>query len=404
MIRRPPRSTLSSSSAASDVYKRQQEAAAHAKKAVILFQQQNAQLIRNPPGSEASTLFPLSSSGTNGNPIGIGASQLEGRRPSSSISVSNSLLQQKKPKASGIVGLGAVIYHNLAMALEPSDPDGCVQAYNTALRLAINDLGGEWSPASTAIKNNRNQYLQWLDRRRGVAKLIQGATPPAPAPKLPRSRSASPIGLGSGSGMLSPRPPSGRGTTSSSLRPSSSRTYTSQKAPMSAGRRGSRGSSAPPVAPSGPNVLVRNVDGTHAFDFSEVKQSDLLLLNAEDDADNADLVSEVVAPFLGSESPLSLPDLQRLRVLNAKIQSQLRETGVVDLDTFTTTSSGAASGKPAASGGGGDASMSERPAGGGSRSPVFNINAVSYTHLRAHETPEHLVCRLLLEKKKKKQK
>src|SRR5678815_4478008 len=27
---------------------------------------------------------------------------------------------------------------------------------------------------------------------------------------------------------------------------------------------------------------------------------------------------------------------------------------------------------------------------------------ISYTHLRAHETPEHLVCRLLLEKKKKK--
>ena len=25
---------------------------------------------------------------------------------------------------------------------------------------------------------------------------------------------------------------------------------------------------------------------------------------------------------------------------------------------------------------------------------------VSYTHLRAHETPEHLVCRLLLEKQK----
>ena len=30
-----------------------------------------------------------------------------------------------------------------------------------------------------------------------------------------------------------------------------------------------------------------------------------------------------------------------------------------------------------------------------------NEKAVSYTHLRAHETPEHLVCRLLLEKKKK---
>src|SRR5678816_861500 len=30
----------------------------------------------------------------------------------------------------------------------------------------------------------------------------------------------------------------------------------------------------------------------------------------------------------------------------------------------------------------------------------FGVKSVSYTHLRAHETPEHLVCRLLLEKKK----
>ena len=29
----------------------------------------------------------------------------------------------------------------------------------------------------------------------------------------------------------------------------------------------------------------------------------------------------------------------------------------------------------------------------------LTADAVSYTHLRAHETPEHLVCRLLLEKK-----
>eukprot|EP00658_Telonema_sp_P-2_P042957 TRINITY_DN30921_c0_g1_i2.p1 TRINITY_DN30921_c0_g1~~TRINITY_DN30921_c0_g1_i2.p1 ORF type:complete len:137 (-),score=25.68 TRINITY_DN30921_c0_g1_i2:24-434(-) len=35
---------------------------------------------------------------------------------------------------------------------------------------------------------------------------------------------------------------------------------------------------------------------------------------------------------------------------------------------------------------------------------VRRVGAVSYTHLRAHETPEHLVCRLLLEKKKKKNK
>ena len=32
----------------------------------------------------------------------------------------------------------------------------------------------------------------------------------------------------------------------------------------------------------------------------------------------------------------------------------------------------------------------------------LDIEAVSYTHLRAHETDSYLVCRLLLEKKKKK--
>ena len=31
---------------------------------------------------------------------------------------------------------------------------------------------------------------------------------------------------------------------------------------------------------------------------------------------------------------------------------------------------------------------------------LVNYHPVSYTHLRAHETPEHLVCRLLLDKKK----
>ena len=32
---------------------------------------------------------------------------------------------------------------------------------------------------------------------------------------------------------------------------------------------------------------------------------------------------------------------------------------------------------------------------------THTLSSVSYTHLRAHETPEHLVCRLLLEKKTK---
>eukprot|EP00658_Telonema_sp_P-2_P007079 TRINITY_DN12640_c0_g1_i1.p1 TRINITY_DN12640_c0_g1~~TRINITY_DN12640_c0_g1_i1.p1 ORF type:complete len:639 (-),score=201.89 TRINITY_DN12640_c0_g1_i1:25-1941(-) len=43
---------------------------------------------------------------------------------------------------------------------------------------------------------------------------------------------------------------------------------------------------------------------------------------------------------------------------------------------------------------------SKRPAS----PPSASQKPVSYTHLRAHETPEHLVCRLLLEKKKKKKK
>src|SRR5678816_4774066 len=38
--------------------------------------------------------------------------------------------------------------------------------------------------------------------------------------------------------------------------------------------------------------------------------------------------------------------------------------------------------------------------GAGIESPGYYQHPVSYTHLRAHETPEHLVCRLLLEKKK----
>mgnify|MGYP007068772711 CR=1 FL=1 len=41
-----------------------------------------------------------------------------------------------------------------------------------------------------------------------------------------------------------------------------------------------------------------------------------------------------------------------------------------------------------------------RRRGRGIGSGLGGHTAVSYTHLRAHETPEHLVCRLLLEKKK----
>eukprot|EP00658_Telonema_sp_P-2_P068735 TRINITY_DN57702_c0_g1_i1.p1 TRINITY_DN57702_c0_g1~~TRINITY_DN57702_c0_g1_i1.p1 ORF type:complete len:110 (-),score=1.30 TRINITY_DN57702_c0_g1_i1:48-377(-) len=54
------------------------------------------------------------------------------------------------------------------------------------------------------------------------------------------------------------------------------------------------------------------------------------------------------------------------------------------------------------------AMASRRPSWDTASTKVFSYDSpggsdvsVSYTHLRAHETPEHLVCRLLLEKKKK---
>src|SRR5678816_1408776 len=48
------------------------------------------------------------------------------------------------------------------------------------------------------------------------------------------------------------------------------------------------------------------------------------------------------------------------------------------------------------------ASVAHRSNAGDGRQPIESMTTVgpmpvSYTHLRAHETPEHLVCRLLLE-------
>src|SRR5674536_220607 len=43
-----------------------------------------------------------------------------------------------------------------------------------------------------------------------------------------------------------------------------------------------------------------------------------------------------------------------------------------------------------------DRAATENPAKAGKyKTAAYQVKAVSYTHLRAHETPEHLVCRLL---------
>eukprot|EP00658_Telonema_sp_P-2_P077943 TRINITY_DN7181_c0_g1_i1.p1 TRINITY_DN7181_c0_g1~~TRINITY_DN7181_c0_g1_i1.p1 ORF type:complete len:281 (-),score=87.46 TRINITY_DN7181_c0_g1_i1:25-867(-) len=70
-------------------------------------------------------------------------------------------------------------------------------------------------------------------------------------------------------------------------------------------------------------------------------------------------------------------------------------------------STNAPAGRPSARGasnpprGGGAIAPSKGIAGGKKATRQVRAVPVSYTHLRAHETPEHLVCRLLLEKKKK---
>ena len=49
-----------------------------------------------------------------------------------------------------------------------------------------------------------------------------------------------------------------------------------------------------------------------------------------------------------------------------------------------------------------DVSKTFNPGTVNEKCALKNLNPVSYTHLRAHETDSYLVCRLLLEKKKKK--
>ena len=48
-----------------------------------------------------------------------------------------------------------------------------------------------------------------------------------------------------------------------------------------------------------------------------------------------------------------------------------------------------------------DLTLTGKQCGLEERAPMCGVPSVSYTHLRAHETDSYLVCRLLLEKKKK---
>eukprot|EP00658_Telonema_sp_P-2_P050377 TRINITY_DN38410_c0_g1_i1.p1 TRINITY_DN38410_c0_g1~~TRINITY_DN38410_c0_g1_i1.p1 ORF type:complete len:207 (-),score=40.99 TRINITY_DN38410_c0_g1_i1:56-676(-) len=88
----------------------------------------------------------------------------------------------------------------------------------------------------------------------------------------------------------------------------------------------------------------------------------------------------------------------RVQHVVCAVTAALRETAASSVATTTTTRGGQGkSGKAHYLGSGGGGRLVRKPSG---IPDVDRRMAVSYTHLRAHETPEHLVCRLLLEKKK----
>eukprot|EP00658_Telonema_sp_P-2_P061365 TRINITY_DN50068_c0_g1_i1.p1 TRINITY_DN50068_c0_g1~~TRINITY_DN50068_c0_g1_i1.p1 ORF type:complete len:219 (-),score=46.66 TRINITY_DN50068_c0_g1_i1:21-677(-) len=94
--------------------------------------------------------------------------------------------------------------------------------------------------------------------------------------------------------------------------------------------------------------------------------------------------------FLGPRGRVGLRALLAAVVLAKFFPSTvLRAFNCVCLSTSAAASSAATS-----------AAASAAAASAASTS-LWSFSPVSYTHLRAHETPEHLVCRLLLEKKKK---
>eukprot|EP00658_Telonema_sp_P-2_P043785 TRINITY_DN31682_c0_g1_i1.p2 TRINITY_DN31682_c0_g1~~TRINITY_DN31682_c0_g1_i1.p2 ORF type:complete len:105 (-),score=37.87 TRINITY_DN31682_c0_g1_i1:69-383(-) len=88
-----------------------------------------------------------------------------------------------------------------------------------------------------------------------------------------------------------------------------------------------------------------------------------------------------------SPSTLSASQVKQLaRIRNKWSQMDLDQSGALDGDELLHLADWAMHTMVA---------EGEKPIGEADR-----IATVSYTHLRAHETPEHLVCRLLLEKKK----
>lgn len=61
-------------------------------------------------------------------------------------------------------GLGAVLFQNLAIAMEPTDTSGALRSFGVAIERATAEFG-EDAPPTLAIIANRDSYVSWLDNR-----------------------------------------------------------------------------------------------------------------------------------------------------------------------------------------------------------------------------------------------
>src|SRR5674536_190755 len=132
-----------------------------------------------------------------------------------------------------------------------------------------------------------------------------------------------------------------------------------------------------------------------AHGMAELKRYDVILVDtAGRHALESDLVQEMIAI-----NDIANAD-QRLLVLDSSIGQQASEQARAFNEAISLTGVIVTKLDGTAKGGGALSAVAEVGTGIAFIGTGETIDAVSYTHLRAHETPEHLVCRLLLEKKK----
>eukprot|EP00796_Vickermania_ingenoplastis_P001508 gene1508-893_t len=143
------------------------------------------------------------------------------------------LLQETHGQPGEDPSLLAVAHHNLAMALEPVDPDRCLQEYESAYRVARQALGAE-NPTTQAIERNWVRYQQRHRPHQVIQPAFQAARcksvkpkslSDALAPKHPPQPPSDDVSL------LFPHPFTQSGTSSTTKE--DRRNYTAPGAPLS---------------------------------------------------------------------------------------------------------------------------------------------------------------------------